>query len=57
MCVYYEYCVFSGRGLCDGLIFRPEMPYACVCVSSNVIRYNDNTLHLHSVRRMGQIRK
>jgi hypothetical protein len=22
-----EFCVLSGRGLCDGLITRPEEPY------------------------------
>ena len=26
MSVFYEYCVFSGRGLCFGLITRPEEP-------------------------------
>ena len=27
MFVCREYCVFSGRGLCDGLITRPEEFY------------------------------
>jgi len=27
MFVYYECCVLSGRGLCDGLITRPEESY------------------------------
>jgi hypothetical protein len=25
--VSYEFCVLSGRGLCDGLITRPEESY------------------------------
>jgi hypothetical protein len=29
-----ECCVLSGRGLCDGLITRPEESYrVCVCLS------------------------
>jgi len=37
MSVSYECCVLSGRGLCDGLITRPEESYrlwcvVCVCV-------------------------
>jgi hypothetical protein len=35
MCVSYECCVPSGRGLCDGPISRPEESYwvrFCVCV-------------------------
>jgi len=35
MGVCFECCVFSGRGLCDGLITRPEESYrlwrAVVC--------------------------
>ena len=27
MSVYSECCVLSGRGLCDGLITRPEKSY------------------------------
>ena len=27
-----EYCVLSGRGLCDGLITRPEGSYRLWCV-------------------------
>jgi hypothetical protein len=27
MDVCFKCCVFSGRGLCDGLITRPEEPY------------------------------
>jgi len=27
MFVYCECCMLSGRGLCDGLITRPEEPY------------------------------
>ena len=27
-----EYCVLSGRGLCDGLITRPEESYRLWCV-------------------------
>jgi len=32
MFVCYECCVLSGRGLCDGLITRPEEPYRLWCV-------------------------
>ena len=36
MSVTCECCVFSGRGLCDGLITRPEESYR-VCLSLCVI--------------------
>jgi len=29
-----ECCVLSGRGLCDGLITRPEESYGCLSVVS-----------------------
>jgi hypothetical protein len=32
MSVCYECCVLSGRGLCDGLITRPEESYRLWCV-------------------------
>jgi len=32
MSVCYECCVFSGRGLCDGLITHPEESYRLWCV-------------------------
>jgi hypothetical protein len=32
MFVYCECCVFSGRGLCDELITRPEESYRMWCV-------------------------
>ena len=32
-CVSGECCVLSGRGLCDGLINRPEESYRVWCVS------------------------
>ena len=32
MSVSSECCVLSGRGLCDGLIIRPEEPYRVWCV-------------------------
>ena len=32
MCVCCECCVFSGRGLCVGLIIRTEEPYRVWCV-------------------------
>ena len=32
MDVCVEYCVMSGRGLCDGLITRPEKSYRLWCV-------------------------
>jgi hypothetical protein len=32
MFVYCECCVLSGRGLCDGLIPRPEESYRLWCV-------------------------
>jgi len=39
MSVGRECCVLSGRGLCDGLIPRPEESYRV-----SVIRYNSNPL-------------
>ena len=36
MSVCCECCVLSGRGLCDGLITRPEESYGCVSVVSVV---------------------
>jgi hypothetical protein len=33
MSVCCECCVLSGRGLCDGLITRPEESYRVSCVS------------------------
>jgi hypothetical protein len=33
MCVSCECCVLSGRGLCIGLITRPEESYPVLCVS------------------------
>ena len=36
MSVSCECCVLSGRGLCDGLITRPEESYGCVSVVSVV---------------------
>jgi hypothetical protein len=37
MFVSCECCVLSGRGLCVGLITRPEVSYRvwCVCVCDN----------------------
>ena len=32
--VSYKYCVFSDRGLCDGLIVRPVESYRLWCVFS-----------------------
>jgi hypothetical protein len=32
MSVSYECCVLSGRGLCDGLVPRPEESYRVWCV-------------------------
>jgi len=32
MSVCCEFSVFSGRGLCDGLITRPEESYGCLSV-------------------------
>jgi hypothetical protein len=34
MSVSCECCVLSGRGLCDGLITRPEESYRLSCVSN-----------------------
>jgi len=36
MDVCCECCVLSGRGLCDGLITRPEESYGCRSVVSDV---------------------
>jgi hypothetical protein len=32
MDVCYEFCVLSGRGLCDEVIIRPEESYQLWCV-------------------------
>jgi len=32
MSVWYECCVLSGRGLCNGLITRPEHSYRAWCI-------------------------
>jgi hypothetical protein len=32
MSVSFECCVLSGRGLCDGLVPRPEESYRLWCV-------------------------
>ena len=39
MFVSCECCVLSGRGLCDGLITRPEESYRLWCV----VVYNQET--------------
>jgi hypothetical protein len=40
MSICCEYYVLSGRGLCDGLITRPEESYGvCVCVSVSETRW------------------
>jgi len=55
-----ECYVLSGRGLCDGLIPRPEKPnrkrvraHVLLCV----IRCNNNPLHFQWVGRRGQTKK
>jgi hypothetical protein len=42
MSVSCECCVLSGRGLCDGLIPRPEESYRLRCVS-NVCDHETST--------------
>jgi hypothetical protein len=42
MSVCCECCVLSGRGLCDGLIPRPEESYRVWCVS-NVCGHKTST--------------
>jgi hypothetical protein len=57
-----ECCVLSGKGLCDGLIPRPEESYrvcvcVCVCVrerereSVSVMRCSSTSLYLQRVGR------
>ena len=46
-----ECCVFSGTGLCDVLITRPEISYRGVCVFVFCVRCDTNPLHLSSVGR------
>ena len=51
MSVCCECCVLSGRGLCVGLITRPEESYRLcvyVCVSFNVIRYAPVALYTYN---------
>jgi hypothetical protein len=38
MSVCCEFCVLSGRGLCDGLITRPEESYRVWCVLSVIVK-------------------
>jgi hypothetical protein len=38
MSVCCECCVLSGRGLCDGLITRPEEPYRLWCVWCVIVK-------------------
>ena len=68
MSVCCECCVLSGRGLCDGMIPRPEsrIDSVCVCVCVcvrvcvrererlNVVKLNNNPLHLQRVGIIGQ---
>ena len=50
--------VLSGRSICDGPIPRPEESCrACVCVSLNVFRCNNNTLQLQWVGGRGQAKE
>jgi hypothetical protein len=47
-----ECCVLSGKGLCDGLITRPEKSCRlCVYHSLSVIGCNNKPLHLQLVGR------
>jgi len=47
MVVSCECCVLSGRGLCDGLIFRPgEFCHVCVWVCATMITCKNDSLHL-----------
>ena len=50
-----ECCVLSGRGLCDGLITRPEESCRVWCV--NVVPCNSTLLHLQWIGRRGQTKK
>jgi hypothetical protein len=38
MSVCCECCVLSGRGLCDGLVTRPEESYRLWCVLSVIVK-------------------
>jgi hypothetical protein len=38
MSVCCECCVLSGRGLCDGLVPRPEESYWVWCVWSVIVK-------------------
>jgi hypothetical protein len=38
MSVCCECCVLSGRGLCDGLVPRPEESYQVWCVLSVIVK-------------------
>ena len=56
MSVSCEWCVLSGRGLCDGLIPRPEETHR-VRMRLSVIRRNNSCLHLQWIDRRGQAYK
>ena len=55
MSVFCECCVLSGRGLCDGLISRPEESYRLWCVELSVIvkPHNEEALAHEGLLRHG----
>jgi len=50
MFVLCEYCVLSGRGLCDELITRPEESYRVCCV---IVCDLENLKNVEAVTRIG----
>jgi hypothetical protein len=42
MSAYWECCVLSGRGLCEGVITRPEEPDRVFCAECDLVQqYNE----------------
>jgi hypothetical protein len=58
MVVCFECCVMSGRGLCDGLITRPEKSYRlCRVVVCDLKNVNEEALAHWGLSRLKQTNK
>jgi hypothetical protein len=56
MFVYCECCVLSGRGLCDGLITRPEESYRlwCAVVCDQELEHEEAKARYRAVKIQSQ---